>query len=231
MSDVVLEVIALDLEDARLAAAGGAGRLEVCAGMDRDGTTPAAHTVEDICAAGLPLAVMAMVRPRGGGFVYAVAELEAMVLSIRELVSAGADGVVVGCLTDGAAVDGPATERLVEAADGASVTFHRAIDCAADRLTALDALSRARVDRALTLGYAVGAPRQPTDVDAIRAAAAHAGPSLALMTGGLLEGDAPERLREAGIREFHLGRAVRHGASYANPIDPVLVSEWRSRLG
>jgi copper homeostasis protein len=231
MSDIVLEVIAVDLEDAKRAADGGADRLEVCAGMDRDGTTPGIDTVQGICNAGLPLAVMAMVRPRGGDFVYTGDELDTMVASIRDLVSAGVDGVVVGCLTADGVVNKRALVRLTRAAAGASVTFHRALDCAADRNVALDALGHASVDRVLTLGYPVGAPRQATDVDAIRASANHADASLVIMTGGLLEGDAPQRLRDAGIREFHLGRAVRHNESYDHPIDPARVREWRSRLG
>ncbi len=231
MTDIVLEVIAVDLADARRAADGGADRLEVCGGMDRDGTTAAIDTVADICAAGLPLAVMAMARPRGGDFVYSSAELAATEASIRDLVSAGVDGVVVGCLTTDGAVDELALRTLTDAAAGVSVTFHRAVDCAADRHAAMAALRRADIDRVLTLGYPVGAPRQATDVDAIRSAAAHADGSLAIMTGGLLASDAPERLREAGIREFHLGRAVRHDESYDCPIDPARVREWRSRLG
>ena len=95
MGDILLEVIATDVEDARMAAEGGADRLEVCAGMDRDGTTPDLDTVMAICDASLPLDMMAMVRPRGGDFTYTPAELRAMTDAIDSFRHAGVDGVVV----------------------------------------------------------------------------------------------------------------------------------------
>ena len=230
MTDILLEVIAVDLEDAKRAADGGADRLEVCAGMDRDGTTPALPNIEAICAAGLPLDVMAMVRPRGGDFVYAPRELRAMVDSIRAFREVGVDGVVVGALTSGASVDERALTALVQAAGPLSVTFHRAFDCVSDSSAALRALTAGGVDRVLTLGYRVGAPRQPTDVERVRHTADEADGGPAVMTGGLLEDEAPARLRAAGIREFHLGRAVRHGETYDQPIDPERVRAWKARL-
>lgn len=230
MSDILLEVIAVDLDDAERAADGGADRLEVCASMDRDGTTPALSTIEAICTAGLPLDVMAMVRPRGGDFVYAPAELRAIADRIHEFKAAGVDGVVLGVLTASAAVDEPALARLVQAADGLSVTFHRAFDCVGDPSAALRALKLGGVDRVLTLGYRVGSPRQPTDIERVAAAAIEAGGEVAVMTGGLLEDDAPTQLRAAGIRQFHLGRAVREGESYDCPTDPERVRAWRARL-
>ncbi|MEY7981074.1 copper homeostasis protein CutC, partial [Streptomyces pilosus] len=48
----VLEVIALDVEDAVAAQAGGADRLELVTDMAADGLTPAAATVAGIRAAG-----------------------------------------------------------------------------------------------------------------------------------------------------------------------------------
>jgi copper homeostasis protein len=149
---------------------------------------------------------------------------------IREFKAAGVDGVVLGVLTAAASVDEPALARLVRAADGLSVTFHRAFDCVDDRSAALRELESGGADRVLTLGYPVGAPRQPTDVERVSVAAGDAGGRLAVMTGGLLEDYAPTRLRAAGIREFHLGRAVREGESYERPIDPERVRAWRARL-
>lgn len=230
MTDLLLEVIAVDVEDARRAADGGADRVEVCAGMDRDGTTPALDTVEEIRAARLPLRVMAMVRPRGGDFVYSPDELAAMLVSVREFAGAGVDGVVLGCLTREGTVDVGALTELTQAAGGLSVTVHRAFDCAADASAALRELATVGVDRVLTLGYPVGAPRQPTDVARVTRATREAGDGLTVMTGGLLAPDAPDILRAAGIREFHLGRAVRHGESYDDHVDPERVRAWRSRL-
>lgn len=230
MGDILLEVIATDVEDARMAAEGGADRLEVCAGMDRDGTTPDLATITAICDAGLPLDVMAMVRPRGGDFTYTPAELRAMTDAIDSFRHAGVDGVVVGCLNAAGTVDAEALSQLTEAANGLSVTFHRAFDCAPDASAAMTALRASGVGRVLTLGYPVGAPRQPTDVARVTNAIREASHEVTVMTGGLLAADAPSLLRAAGVREFHLGRAVRHAESYDHPIDPTRVREWRALL-
>ena len=45
----------------------------------------------------------------------------------------GADGVVFGCLTAEGEVDLPVMQKLMEAAQGLSVTFHRAFDVCHNR--------------------------------------------------------------------------------------------------
>ncbi len=64
-------------EAAVASAAGGAGRIELCANLDVGGTTPSAALVER-CVAALDIPVFAMVRPRGGSFVYSNAEADAL---------------------------------------------------------------------------------------------------------------------------------------------------------
>ena len=70
-----------------------------------------------------------LVRPRAGSFVYTADELDVQVRDVRAAVRAGAAGVVVGALTAATARwTADAVARLVEAADGREVTFHRAFD-------------------------------------------------------------------------------------------------------
>ena len=74
----------------------------------------------------LDIKLHVIIRPRGGDFVYSPLELDIMEEDIRAVKEAGADGVVFGCLTPEAELDMPAMKRLVEAAEGMSITFHRA---------------------------------------------------------------------------------------------------------
>jgi copper homeostasis protein len=226
----ILEVIALNTDDARRARDGGADRLEVCGDMSADGTTPDVRVLEAVVRLNLSLDVMAMIRPRDGNFVYNAAELEEMWRSVVRFAEIGVTGVVLGCLTPDFRVDKVGLRELTSAAKPLSVTFHRAFDSVLDRGAALDALSRAGVDRVLTLGYPCGALRQRTVVATVADTARLAAGRLSVMTGGWLEATDVDALLRSGIREFHLGRAVRSSGGYASPIDVARVREWRTRL-
>lgn len=93
----VLEVCVESMEDARLAVACGAGRIELCRDLSADGLTPEPHMLAEV--ASLPVPVMVMIRPRGGDFCYSVQEIDTMCRQIAAARVAGAAGVVTGVLT------------------------------------------------------------------------------------------------------------------------------------
>ncbi|OEU87485.1 copper homeostasis protein CutC [Streptomyces abyssalis] len=128
----VLEVIALDAEDARAAREGGADRLELVTDMAADGLTPSRETFARVRAAvDLPLRVML----RGGaGFTAGGdAALDALCAQARRLRSEGADEFVLGFLDEAGGPDLRAITAVTDVIDGCPWTFHRAIDRAADR--------------------------------------------------------------------------------------------------
>ena len=57
------------------------------------------------------MAIMVMIRPRTGDFLYSTAELDVMVADIRIFKAAGASGVVFGCLSADGGVDVNKTKR------------------------------------------------------------------------------------------------------------------------
>ncbi len=134
----VLEVIALDAEDAVAAQAGGADRLELVTDMAADGLTPSRETFAAIrSAVDIPLRVMLRV---ADGF--AAGDIDVLVGRAHEMREAGADEFVFGFLDADGRADLVAVERLVAELDGCRWTFHRAIDRAADR----DALRKQLAD-------------------------------------------------------------------------------------
>ncbi|MEU3523671.1 copper homeostasis protein CutC [Streptomyces sp. NPDC038707] len=222
----VLEVIALGLEDAVAAQAGGADRLELVTEMAADGLTPAPATVAAIRAA-VDLDLRVMLRIADG---FAAGDLDRLVGLAGELREAGADQFVLGFLTEDGGADVAAVERVVGALDGCPWTFHRAIDRAADR----DALRKQLaglpgLDTYLTAGAATGVDDGlPT---LLAEAARDGGPGYEpqIMVGGGLRLDHVPRLREGGIEAFHIGGAARPDG-WQGPVSADVVAQWRTAL-
>ncbi|GAA4914065.1 copper homeostasis protein CutC [Streptomyces coeruleoprunus] len=222
----VLEVIALDAEDAIAAQAGGADRLELVTDMAADGLTPSRETYARIRAAvDLPLRVM--LRLTDG---FAAGDLDALVRVAQDMRSEGADEFVLGFLDADGHVDLPAVERLTAELAGCRWTFHRAIDHAADRdavrkqLTDLPGL-----DTFLTAGAATGVDEGLPVLRAEAARRGEPGYEPQLLVGGGLRLDHVPALRAAGIDAFHIGGAARpHG--WTAPVAPAAVRAWRHAL-
>ncbi len=130
---------------------GGADRIELCASLAEGGLTPPISLVKAVRAA-VRIPVFAMIRPRVGNFVYSDAEFAEMHKSIALARELGMDGLVLGILTSDRRVDTIRTQEFVEAAQGMPVTFHRAVDEAADVLVAAEAIARTGAARILTSG-------------------------------------------------------------------------------
>ncbi|MET9624844.1 MULTISPECIES: copper homeostasis protein CutC [unclassified Streptomyces] len=219
----VLEVIALDEEDAVAAQAGGADRLELVTDMAADGLTPSRAGFTAIRAAvDIPLRVM--LRLTDG---FAAGDVDALVGRARELREAGADEFVLGFLTADGSPDLVAVERLLAVLDGCRWTFHRAIDRADDR----DGLRKLLadlpgLDTYLTAGAATGVD---DGLPVLRAEAARAGEpgyEPRILVGGGLRLDHLPTLRAAGLNAFHIGGAARP-LGWAAPVSTDAVRAWR----
>ncbi|MGW1815929.1 copper homeostasis protein CutC [Streptomyces sp. NPDC002125] len=222
----VLEVIALDAEDAVAAQTGGADRLELVTDMAADGLTPSVETFTAIRAAvDIPLRVMLRVTD---GF--AAGDIVVLVEKAREMRAAGAEEFVLGFLDEDGHADLVAVERLVAELNGCRWTFHRAIDRAADR----DVLRKHLADLpGLDTYLTAGSPRGvDAGIDTLLAEAEHAdlpGYEPQIMVGGGLRLEHLPRLRAAGIEAFHIGGAARPGG-WDGPVDVAAVREWRTAL-
>ena len=152
MKEFKFEVCANGVESCLAAQEGGADRVELCAGIPEGGTTPSYGEIKTARRVLDRTLLHVIIRPRGGDFLYTPLELERMEEDIRVCKELGADGVVFGCLTQEARVDVEACRRLMRAAKGMSVTFHRAFDRTADAEQALDDIVKLGFDRILTSG-------------------------------------------------------------------------------
>ncbi|MER6630579.1 copper homeostasis protein CutC [Streptomyces sp. NPDC000987] len=222
----VLEVIALDTEDAVAAQAGGADRLELVTDMAADGLTPPTTTVAAVRAA-VDIPVRVMLRLCDG---FAAGDVERLVETAGQLREAGADEFVLGFLDADGEADLAAVERVVAGLDGCAWTFHRAIDRAADR----DALRKRLdglpgLDAYLTAGSAAGVDDGLPTLLAEAERGGEPGYEQRILVGGGLRLDHVPRLRSAGIDAFHIGGAARPGGWQA-PVSTAAVAEWRAAL-
>ncbi|XP_016840860.1 uncharacterized protein LOC100680302 [Nasonia vitripennis] len=106
---------------------GGADRLELCSALSEGGLTPSfglAKLAKKIAT----IPVFAMLRIRGGNFIYDPDEIDAMLEDLQVLKSLGIDGFVFGALKSSSELDTDACKRVVAAAYPLPVTFHRAFD-------------------------------------------------------------------------------------------------------
>lgn len=225
----VLEVIALDAEDAVAAQAGGADRLELVTDMAADGLTPPVATVAAIRAAvDIPLRVM--VRLADGFAAGGAGGVDRLAGVVRDMRAAGAEEFVLGFLGADGLVDMAAVEAVVGALDGCPWTFHRAIDNSADRDAVrkqLDGLPG--LDTYLTAGAAGGVDAGLPTLVAEAARAGRPGYEQRIMVGGGLRLEHLPPLRAAGIDAFHIGGAARSGG-WAGAVCADAVAQWRSVL-
>jgi copper homeostasis protein len=210
MREVIFEVCAETMEACIAARSGGADRIELCSALSEGGLTPShGFLLEAVAQSGLP--IHAMVRPRGGGFVYTPAEIEIMRADILHMKSLGVAGVVFGLMLPNGSVDVSMTRELVQLASPLQVTFHRAFDGATSLSAALEDVIAAGCDRVLTSGgeddVKVGAPNLAALVKQA------AGRIEIAVGGGLRLADAARLANFIGAKHFHASLREREAST------------------
>ena len=196
----VLEVCAASRESLHAAIEAGAPRVELCTDLASGGVTPPEEWIREAVAAE-ELRVHVLIRSRAGDFVYSEAEIALMEEQIRMAKCAGADGVVIGALTADGEIDLSACKRWMQAAEGMSVTFHRAFDRCRNPFRALEQIIELGCDRLLTSGQADSAEAGATLIRQLREQAA--GRIILLPGAGVNPENAATILRLTGASEIH----------------------------
>lgn len=217
MKKYCFEVCANSVESCVAAQAGGADRVELCAGIPEGGTTPSCGDMATARELLTTTRLHVIIRPRGGDFLYSPVEQRIMLKDIETARSLGADGVVFGCLTPEGDIDLPLMERLMTAAQGMSVTFHRAFDVCRDPHKALEDIIALGCHRILTSGQQ---PTAEAGIPLLRELQQQAQGRIILLAGcGVNEGNIARIASQTGISEFHFSarEQVESQMRFRNP--------------
>lgn len=201
---MLVEICCDGLEAARVAVGAGADRIELCTDLACGGITPPHEILDEAVTLGVPVNVL--IRPREGDFVFNDSEIHHILFNIAYCGNVGVNGVVIGALTDDGRVDIPLCKDIVDLARsyGLSITFHRAIDCTADIMEALDDVLSLGVDRILTSG---GAESAPEGKEIIKKMVKRAGNKAIILAGaGITPENATELIEYTGVKEIHGSR-------------------------
>lgn len=210
-----LEICAGSIESAVAARDGGAQRIELCAALEVGGVTPSAGLIAEARKVeGLILNVI--IRPRGGDFLYNEYEVACMEEDIITCKRLGVDGVVIGALTADGDIDTATCKRLIDAADGMSVTFHRAFDMCRNPQKALEELVALGCHRVLTSGQA---PTAEAGIEQLEKLVKQADGRIIIMPGcGVNSNNAKNILQATGAKEIHASarKSVGSGMLFRN---------------
>ena len=185
----------------------GADRIELCDNLAVGGTTVsygvAAKTISYCRKTNTK--VMAIVRPRGGNFIYNEDDVEIMCQDILLFKQLGINGVVVGCLNKDDWIDEEAMKRCLTAATNMEVTFHMAFDHIASHLKhqAIDWLISHQVSRILTHGGPLST-RIEDNIPTLKSYIEYAAEKIIIIPGGgVTQANLPFLSLQLGMEEAH----------------------------
>jgi copper homeostasis protein len=210
-----LEVIALTLDDAVSAQAGGATGVEIVENLTVGGLTPSLEVVR-VIRDRVTIHTRVIVRPHARSFVYSTKDTDEILSYVGELVKIGVGGVVFGALRDDSTINVPLVQQVSRAAIPLEVTLHRAIDTCREPEAALTQLVGI-VQRVLTSGQcqSVWEGRET-----IRRWIAQHGASFTFACGGgIRAGQLPALVKAIAAPEYHVGTAAR----VDGVVDPAMV--------
>lgn len=202
---IILENAVFNLESALNAQSAGADRIELCDNPAEGGTTPSYGILERARKL-LNIDVFAMIRPRGGDFVYSDYEYESMKADIMTCKRLGVDGVVLGILKSDGTLDSERCKELIQVASPMPVTCHRAFDLTPNAEAALNDCIQAGFSRILTSG---GKKSAEQGVKAISEMVRMADGNIVVMAGVGINADNVKKIvEETGVSEIHFSARV-----------------------
>ncbi|XP_043568909.1 copper homeostasis protein cutC homolog isoform X2 [Chiloscyllium plagiosum] len=185
---VLMEVCADSVESAINAERGGACRIELCSSLMEGGITPSIGLLQ-LVKQYVRIPVFAMIRPRGGDFLYSDSEIEVMKADIKMVKANGADGTVFGVLTEDGRVNTEVCMDLI------------AFDMVRDPMISLECLIALGFERVLTSGCdSTALEGLPTIKRLVEQAKQRI---IVVPGGGITERNVQRILEGSGVQEFH----------------------------
>lgn len=146
-----LECCVDSVESAIAAKKGGADRIELCSALVIGGLSPSQALYRKIREQ-VDLPIRVLLRPRFGDFCYTDFEHEIIKEEIRSFRKLGADGIVIGTMKPDGTLNVEQMKKLIEEAQGMSVTLHRAFDMCKNPFMALEEARKLGINTILTSG-------------------------------------------------------------------------------
>jgi copper homeostasis protein len=196
----ILEVCVASVEDALAAEAAGADRLELNMALELGGLTPTASLLQEVKHA-VQIPVIAMIRPRAGGFCYSRAESLVMMRDAELLLGLGADGLVAGALLADGTMDCRFWQQIGQMARGRETVFHRAFDVIRQQEVALRQLIDFGTTRVLTSGGRVTALEGSDQIARLKRLAG--GRIEVLPAAGITPENVSDLIRATGCDQVH----------------------------
>jgi copper homeostasis protein len=152
MPRLILEACVGNINQAIHAVNLGANRLEICENLRVGGTTPSYGTLQTAKDLLEDTDIVAMIRPRGGDFVYSDLEMVVMEKDIQMCKNLRIEAVAIGILNEYHEIDYENVYRMVKFAGFLNVVFHKAIDMVEKPYKEIRKLADVGVTRILTSG-------------------------------------------------------------------------------
>ena len=206
-----LEVCAFNIQSCFIAQRAGAGRIELCADPVQGGTTPSYGLLE-YAIKHISIPIYAMIRPRGGNFVYDNAEFAIMLRDVQVCKDLGYPGIASGIQLANGEIDTERMKQIVELAHPMEVTCHKAFDATPDAARSLEKLIEVGCQRVLTSGLHKTAVEGASVLAALVQQAAG---RIIIMPGGSVRSSNIKQLaQDTGAVEFHSSGLVVKGGDY-----------------
>ncbi len=216
MPKILLEICCGSIDDAIQSENGGADRVELCSALFLGGLTPSIGTIQEATSR-LKIPVIAMVRPRGGGFCYTAAEFAAMERDAEAAIDCGVGGVVFGILKDDGRIDQRRTGRIRRIIGERQAVFHRAFDVTPKPFEALEQLIDLGITRVLTSGQKASVDE---GAELIAKLVQRAGNRIEILPGGGIRPYNMEGIvQRTHCRQIHMTawERVRDRSTHTNP--------------
>ena len=212
----ILECCVDSVESALQAEKGGADRLELCSNLIIGGTTPTLALFRQI-REHTNIRIHVLVRPRFGDFLYTKQELHIIAKEIDMFRKAGAEGIVIGCLTPDGSLDCEAMHFLIDYAGQMTVTLHRAFDMSKDPFQTLELAKELGIHTILTSGCQASCL---DGIDLLRQLDEKSNGEITLMAGaGIQESSVRILRKKTNLTAFHMsGKSVKNSnMQFRNP--------------
>lgn len=215
---ILFEACTANMASVEEAFQGGAHRIELCTALPLGGITPSIGMLRTVRRHYPTHTIHVLIRPREGDFVYREDEIVVMERDIEDALPY-ADGFVCGALLPNGDIDCATMRRLLKAANGKPVTFHRAFDECRDPIVALEQIIDLGCHRLLTSGQQSKAME---GIPLIRQLHTLAAGRIIIMPGsGINERNARYIIDQTGVSEIH-GSASTNGITCRETIRKIV---------